>query len=321
MVARDILVIGAGVIGLTTAVLLAEADLSVTVIADQIPGHTSLAASASWGPYHVEPYDKVRTWGAITLATLTDLAQQTDTGVKMISGVEASRTAAVPPDWAKLLPDVRRCDAADLPAGFRTGWRYTVPVVDMPRYLSYLYGRLHAAGGVVEQGHFNSLAETTRIAPIVINCTGLGARALAVDASVFPIQGQLVVVRNPGISTFFSEDTGESRRLTHYLPHGDTVVLGGTADTNLLDFEPSPEEAASIVTRCAEIQPLLRDAEVLEQRIGHRPTRPEVRVETEELGNTPVIHNYGHGGAGVSLSWGCATTVLNGIRRNAGGQQ
>ena len=179
----------------------------------------------------------------------------------------------------------------------------------MPRYLRYLLDRLHTAGGLVEQGHIKSLAEATRAAPVVVNCSGLGARALADDVSVFPIQGQLVVVRNPGITTFFSEDTGESRYLTHYLPHGDTVVLGGTADPDLLDSEPNPEAAAAILARCAQIQPLLRDVDVLEYRIGHRPTRPEVRVEAEEVGNTRVIHNYGHGGAGVSLSWGCATTV------------
>lgn len=318
MSATDVLVIGAGVIGLTTAVHLAEAGHQITVVADEIPGRTSLAAGASWGPYHVAPHDKVQGWSATTLSALTGLAQQRGTGVNMVSGVEASRTAATVPDWAMLLPDIKRCDRSKVPAEFRVAWQYTVPLVDMPHYLSYLIDRLHAAGGRLKHSRLARLTDATRTSPVVVNCSGLGARELTPDDSLHAIRGQLVVVENPGINRFFSEDTGESEQLTHYLPQGANLLLGGTAERNVINYLPDHNQAMSILKRCAEIEPLLLGVKVLGYRVGHRPTRPEVRVEVEQVGNAHVIHNYGHGGAGVSLSWGCAATTASLIEEVAG---
>jgi len=305
----NVLVLGAGVMGLTTAVTLTEAGHRVTVVADEIPGRTSLAAGASWGPYHVEPHEKVSSWGTHTLTALTELAEVPGSSVRLVTGIEASRVAATMPDWAGNLPDVKECRTGDLPPGFRIGWRYTVPVVDMPRYLGYLLGRLRAADGRIDQRHVTDLADLGERGPVVVNCAGLGAHHLAGDDSIYPIRGQLVVVSNPGIDTFFSEDTGLSPNLTHYLPQGDHVVLGGVAVPDDWSREADPAIAASIITRCGEIEPLLRTATVLEHRTGLRPTRAQVRLEAQRRGDGVVIHNYGHGGAGVSLSWGCAAEV------------
>jgi D-amino-acid oxidase len=70
--------------------------------------------------------------------------------------------------------------------------------------------------------------------------------------------------------------------------------------------------AAAIHRRCAGLEPSLTDAQIIEHRIGLRPTRSTVRVEHErsESGRL-IIHNYGHGGAGVTLSWGCADEVAS----------
>ncbi|WP_308039670.1 FAD-dependent oxidoreductase [Streptomyces sp. PSKA30] len=90
-------------------------------------------------------------------------------------------------------------------------------------------------------------------------------------------------------------------------PHGDTVVLGGTAIDGDGDLFDDADAAKVIVERCAAIDPRLADTRVIEHRVGARPTRSEVQVESRRLGGgTAVVHNYGHGGAGVTLSWGCA---------------
>jgi D-amino-acid oxidase len=69
--------------------------------------------------------------------------------------------------------------------------------------------------------------------------------------------------------------------------------------------------AAAIIERCADLVPELRGVEVLEHLAGLRPVRPTVRLEAEPAtGDTPrVIHNYGHGGSGITLAWGCADDV------------
>ncbi|MFF6772748.1 FAD-dependent oxidoreductase [Streptomyces sp. NPDC012637] len=302
-----VVVVGAGVAGLTTAVVLAEAGASVHVIAEQVPGATSLAAGAMWGPYLVEPKDRVDQWGQRSLEIFRELAEDPATGVRLTSGIEASRTAEAPPDWATALPGFRPCEPAELPAAFSAGYRFTVPLIDMPAYLAYLLRRLDAAGGTVERRRLSSLADADP-ATLIVNCSGLGAQELVQDPDLRPIRGQHVVVTNPGLTEFFSEDTGLSQDLLCFYPHGDTVVLGGTAVDGEGDLAPDGKAAADILARCAEVEPRLAEARVLEHRIGSRPTRATVRVEAErddEVG-TVVVHNYGHGGAGVTLSWGCA---------------
>ncbi|MFI2350996.1 FAD-dependent oxidoreductase [Streptomyces sp. NPDC019443] len=304
-----VVVVGAGVAGLTTAVVLAEAGTPVYVIAEHVPGDTSLAAGAMWGPYLVEPKDKVDQWGQRSLKTFRELAEDPGTGVRLTSGIEASRTADAPPDWATTLPSFRPCDPAELPAGFTAGYRFTVPLIDMPVYLDYLLRRLRAAGGTVEQRRLASLADAGPVS-VIVNCTGLSAHDLVPDPDLRPIRGQHVVVTNPGLTDFFSEDTGSSPDLLCFYPHGDTVVLGGTAIDGEGDLAPDDKAAAGILSRCAEVEPRLAQARVLEHRIGARPTRSTVRVEAEQREDgTLAVHNYGHGGAGVTLSWGCATEV------------
>ncbi|GLI03657.1 FAD-dependent oxidoreductase [Phytohabitans aurantiacus] len=306
----DALVIGAGVSGLTTAVRLVEAGLRVRIWAAEPPeATTSMAAGAMWGPYLVEPLDKVRVWSRQTLDELRRLAIQPDTGVRLVPGIEASRTPVEPPEWGNQLDGFRMCSESDLPKGFAAGWRFLAPLVDMPIYLSYLQRRLATAGVAVEIRRIDKLAQVTGMSPIVVNCTGIGARNLVPDPDLTAIRGQLVVVENPGITDFFAEDTGPSPDLLHIYPQGDTIVLGGLAATGEWDLQPDPAVAAAILARCIEVEPRLRHARVIGHRVGLRPTRPQVRVEKALIDSTTVIHNYGHSGAGVTLSWGCATEV------------
>jgi len=86
-------------------------------------------------------------------------------------------------------------------------------------------------------------------------------------------------------------------------------VLGGSAQEGREDLEPDPDESAAILARCRALEPALANAQLLSVGVGLRPWRPSVRVEREALGRAWLIHDYGHGGAGVTLSWGCAEEV------------
>ncbi|MQS34767.1 FAD-dependent oxidoreductase [Streptomyces katsurahamanus] len=306
MTTDKVIVVGAGVSGLTTGVVLLEAGLSVVVVAEEVPGRTSLAAGALWGPYLVEPWPKVREWSLASLAEFRLLAEDGESGVRMTGGIEAARHSMEAPEWSELLPDFRPCDADELPPGFVVGHRFTVPLVDMPVYLAWLRARFLELGGQIETRTVRSFDEFRGVAAVV-NCSGLGARALAIDTGLRPIRGQHVIVENPGLTEFFSEDTGLSPDLVCFYPHGDTVTLGGTAidgDGSLADDD---EAVRNILKRCAAVEPRLASARIIEQRIGARPTRAEVRVELDTgTYAAPLVHNYGHGGAGVTLSWGCA---------------
>ena len=308
-VERTIVIIGAGVSGLTTGVALLEAGHPVRLVAEEVPGVTSLAGGAMWGPYLVEPWERVRDWSLASLSAFEALSDDPATGVRMVTGIEAARTHVPAPAWSGLLPNFRTCAPVELPTGFASGYRYTVPLIDMPVYLQYLLDRFQQAGGVVERATIQSL-DAVEHASAIINCAGLAGGDLAGDPGVRPIRGQHVVVKNPGITEFFSEDTGLSPDLLCIYPHGETVVLGGSAIDGEGDLQDDPETAQAIVDRCAEIEPALATAQVIAHRVGARPTRVEVRVEAERLANgVMVFHNYGHGGTGVTLSWGCAGEI------------
>jgi D-amino-acid oxidase len=243
----------------------------------------------------------------------------------MAAGVEATRgttpsagTPAAPPvprDWQRELGAVP-CGAADLPGGFAAGWRYTAPLVRMPAYLGYLRARLEAAGGRIEAGLVRSLPAVAaeHRARAVVNCTGSGARDLTGDQALRAFRGQVVVAENPGLTEFFIGLPDGTAELVYLFPHGDVVVLGGTEVADDWNPQPVPAVAGRILRDCTAAEPRLAGARVLGHLVGLRPFRPRVRLEAEPPGparaghgpDPAVVHNYGHGGAGITLSWGCA---------------
>jgi D-amino-acid oxidase len=306
----DVLVLGAGVCGLTSAIRLAEAGLRVTIQAADLPGQTtSMAAGAIWGPHLCEESERVDQWAAETLAILFDLASEPGTGVSVLRGIEAARSTAEPVGWAAGLPGFRLCASSELPAGFVTGWQYRAPAAAMPVYLDYLLGRFTGGGGELRVAAADSLAQAARAAPVVVNCTGAAAHDLVPDPEVRPIRGQALIVTNPGLTDFFIGPTPDGSRFAYMFPHGDTVLLGGTEQHGDWNTEADPQTARDILAACAVVEPRLAGAEILAHRVGLRPFRPQIRLEAEPAADGLLVHNYGHGGAGVTLAWGCARAV------------
>ncbi len=319
----DVLVIGAGVSGLTTAICLLEAGLEVTVRTADLPQHTTSAvAGAVWGT-HLVGGGKVRQWAALTLDRLRLLGEDPAAGIRELRGLVAVRQAdQEPPGFTHGAGPLARCDPGELPVGFAGGWRYRVPVATMPVYLDYLTGELIRKGGDLHVGRpLGRLAEAARSssARVIVNCAGLGARELVPDPALVPVRGQVVTVANPGLSEFFVGDGGDPDAVTYIFPHGAIALLGGTTEHGNASTAPDPAVAARILRDCAAAEPRLAGAAVLAHRVGLRPVRPQVRLEPEELGGgRHVVHNYGHGGAGLTLSWGCAIAAADEVIRLLG---
>jgi D-amino-acid oxidase len=313
----DVFVIGAGVSGLSSALALLKSGLAVTVYgADPPHRSTSGAAGALWGAHLVGQDDRISRWAGVTLDRFRELAADPRTGVKELSGVEAYLDELAehePSELASGLAGFTKADPATLPSGYNSGWRYRAPVISMPVYLDYLVDQVISSGGVLHLGQpLRSLAhaEERSAAPVIVNCAGIGARELVPDDAMVPVRGQVVVVANPGLTEFFVGERTEPGRITYYFPHGGTVLLGGTEQAGNASTEPDPAIAGQILAACAAVEPRLAGAPVLEHRVGLRPVRPNVRLETWQLASgRHVVHNYGHGGAGVTLSWGCAQEV------------
>ncbi len=296
----DVLVLGAGVIGLTLGVCLAEQGLRVRLCTRALPSATTSAvASAMIGPSFAPADDPVGVRERVGIEEFSALAGVTGTGVAVRRGRLVSR------DDAPLPPGVERCTPDELPVGFASGFWMNLPLVDMPVYLDYLVRRLAAAGGQIDQSPADSLIEAAEQAPLLANCAGLAARELANDPSVRSVRGHQVIVDNPGLDEFFIE-APFGPAWTAYWPHPDHVVLGSSAAEDDENMEPSPALAKEILRRCIEVEPRLRHARVRGHQVGLRPDRPTVRLDAEQVGGALCVHNYGHGGSGVTLSWGCA---------------
>jgi D-amino-acid oxidase len=317
----DVLVVGAGVAGLTTAICLAEQGLQVDIRTRDLPRDTtSAAAGAIWGPHLVEKSDRVTRWSRETLAILTELANDPGTGVRAVSGMEAYHAVQDAPEWAPVLGGVTPCYDTELPPGFTSGWRYTAPVVSMRVYLDYLLSRFRSSGGDMEIAALTSLEQAAQDspAPVIVNCTGIGAHSVVPDSSLSPVRGQVVIAENPGIREFF---IGLGDSCVYFFPHEDRLVLGGTEDRGNWSTQPDPQTASRILRACADLDSRLDSLRVLEHRVGLRPVRPLVRLEADGTTSASVagsaqagrlvMHNYGHGGSGVTLSWGCAREVTD----------
>lgn len=284
----EVVVVGGGVIGLTTALVLAERGARVRVwTRDPVERTTSAVAGALWWPYRIEPVALARTWALRSLDVYEELATRSElTGVRMVEGVLGEADLDEADAWATArLPGLRATTAEEY-AG--SGLWARLPVVDMAAFLPWLRERLLKAGGVIETRAVSGFVEVE--APVVVNCTGLGARELVPDASVRPVRGQLVVVENPGIRTWLTS-TDADGEMAYFFPQPGRLLLGGTAVEDEWSLEPDPGVAEAIVRRCAAL----------------RPVRDAVRLEREVLPDgRALVHNYGHGGAGITVAWGCA---------------
>jgi D-amino-acid oxidase len=215
----------------------------------------------------------------------------------MLTGTEVLATPQPDPWWRSAVPSLDR--ETSLPPGYADGWTFVAPVVDMPVFLRWLVRRVEELGGTLTRMNLSALPDD---GTLVVNATGLGGRHFGADPSVTPVRGQVVVVEQVGIARWVLDSAG----LTYVVPRTDEVVVGGTDVEGEWSRTPDPAVAEGILHRATALVPELEGARVRRHKVGLRPARPGVRLERE--GN--VIHCYGHGGAGVTLSWGCADDVV-----------
>lgn len=295
---QRVVVVGAGVVGLTCAVRLLEAGHRVDVVARDLPLETtSVVAAALWYPYRALPQDRVTAWARTAYDAFAALAHDPATGVVLRVGTEVFAERQPDPWWQDAVPALDR--ETSLPAGYADGWTFVSPVVEMPVHLHWLAGRVEQLGGTLTR---LSLSALPAVDGLVVNASGLGARLLGEDPTVTPVRGQVLLVEQVGLDRWWLDSAAP----TYVVPRERDVVVGGTADEGEWSRTPDPVTARAVLDRAVRLVPELAGARVLGHRVGLRPARPRVRLE--RVGD--VIHCYGHGGAGVTVSWGCADEVV-----------
>ena len=328
---HDVVVVGAGVIGLSVATHLSEylkGRVTVTVVADQFSpntcsdkaGSVMIPIDFSSNTPSMARNEKVRRWTRDTFQHLHDLYQSeaaSEIELCLMAGYDYKQSPCPDPWWKDLVFGFRCVDPDSTEAGllhfsstYQTIWAFTTYMLDCRKYLPWLMKKFQENGGLVEKRKIKNLKELSSHG-IVINCTGMGARLLLGDTAVTPVRGQGVLVRAPWVKHFFINYTDKDE-IAYVLPRANNILLGGTAEDGNWDETPDPETAMQIQQRCEARIPSLKDAEVIGGWAGLRPVRDSVRLEVEEPegDKCPVIvHCYGHGGQGVVLHWGCALEV------------
>jgi D-amino-acid oxidase len=306
---RRVAIVGAGVSGLTSAILFAENGFETAILAEEIGDQTnSAAAAAIWYPYDVGPGAQVVPWALIGYGRFLELARDSQTGISVVELRVFSRLGPItPPDWAQSFV-TRALEAGEIPAAFVSGFSIHVPLIETTKYLAYLGKRLTSAGGTLTGGkRFDHLEELGGTFDLAVNCAGIGARELVPDPAMEPHRGQVAIVDKFDLPYAVVCDDPP---LMYAIPRSVDCVFGGTNDISD-DRQPDSATTARMVSECERVLGS-SNTSVLHERVGLRPCRKSgVRVAAEKLrdGRT-VIHNYGHGGAGFTLSWGCAQTVL-----------
>jgi D-amino-acid oxidase len=266
-------------------------------------------AGAVWFPYRVAPNERTGPWAQ---ASYQRFAALTDAPISMVElTMLYPERLTEEPWWLGAVPGdrVRASREDELPDGYRDGRAVDVPCIQAPAYLDWLTRRYTDGGGRLEQRAVSTLEELT--GEVVVDCAGVGATALAADPSLEPVRGQVAYVRTQAPLRFMVDETGPNA-LAYVLPRPDVVVLGGTAEEGDDDLTPREHTTNDILARCTRLQPELADATLVGAAVGLRPARPSVRVEADALSDgRPLVHDYGHGGSGFTLSWGCADEVAS----------
>ncbi|XP_011905882.1 PREDICTED: D-aspartate oxidase isoform X3 [Cercocebus atys] len=170
----------------------------------------------------------------------------------------------------------------------------------------HLVSGIKGSGGWMLTRRIDDLWELYPSFDIVVNCSGLGSRQLAGDSKIFPVRGQVLQVQAPWVEHFIRDGSG----LTYIYPGTSHVTLGGTRQKGDWNLSPDAENSREILSRCCALEPSLHGACNIREKVGLRPYRPGVRLQTELLARDgrrlPVVHHYGHGSGGISVHWGTA---------------
>ncbi|WP_174995059.1 FAD-dependent oxidoreductase [Pandoraea anhela] len=306
---EHVIVVGAGVSGLTTAVALSLAGCRVTIHAAEGPSQTTSAlAAAIWHPFYQAPDFVYLARARQTYATMCRLSTDATSGVLMRSLTEYFRRDAGAPWWAECASRLKRLPETEVPARFACAYRMDVPVADTGAYLRYLMNMFLELGGQYVQRRVDSMTSLLDKADIVVNCCGYGSRQFGDDHLSLSRAIVLRAARDDAVRGCFIDDS-DPHAPTYIVERDDDIVLGGTADPALTSTVIGAHQIDDIVRRCARLCEGVAALRVIDARVGFRPMRRAPRVARDSE-HPRLFHNYGHGGGGFTLSWGCANDIV-----------
>ncbi|MDP3941573.1 MAG: FAD-dependent oxidoreductase [bacterium] len=304
-------IIGAGVIGLSTGILAQEKGYAVTLYTADDPLHTtSIKSAASFKPSEVV-YNELA--HAIIFPSFERFSQIQKTGrssgVWMHTLWEAFSNTRKKEKYLSVMRDVEVIQYPRVVGGYKHAWKYKTFFIDTSAYIPWLINLFSANGGTIEKLRhpFSTMSQLSKLpSDSIINCTGYGAKKLCRDELIVPIKGQIIVIGKLKQRWSINADGFYIYPRTH-----DTIV-GGTYEWGVENETVEGGATYLIQKGNMRIVPSITKRKILRVYAGIRPYRKRtIRIEKEDIGGKRIIHQYGHGGAGVTLSWGSAEYALS----------
>ncbi|RUS16279.1 hypothetical protein BC937DRAFT_91414 [Endogone sp. FLAS-F59071] len=324
MLSLKVSVVGAGVSGTTTALMLQRMGYHVTIIAKHFPGD-------DWNSEFTSLYAEYDTVAFHAFKKLADTTPEAGVAYfKFIDYMDNEDDDLLPKPWFEnLFLDFEEIAKDQLPVGSIYGCRYTSLTINSPKYLRWLFTSFTDLGGKFERRTLTHLHDAigSGTPDVIVNCTGLAARFLdgVNDADVYPTRGQTVLAWAPQVKMALSRYAKNT--LTYIIPRENgEVILGGTMQDYNSDPAVDLTTARTILERCEALYPELTQGrgieslKILRHNVGFRPSRKGgIRVETEviDIADKQVLicHNYGHGSMGYQSSWGTSAEAIKLIEK------
>ncbi|KAJ6108206.1 hypothetical protein N7523_009529 [Penicillium sp. IBT 18751x] len=309
-------VLGAGVIGLLSALALTDAGYKVTIVARDLPGDESQDWASPWAGAAIfpSPDSKGHSLQVESFKYFWELAHRDPT-----SGVQVLKATEFYDDrdddstiWYKsLMPRYRRIPTKDLPNGVKVGFTFKTIAVNPVVFLPWIRNQLESRGVCFIRKEVQEIRKVKRLTgnEVIVHATGLGAYDLAGDQDVVAARGQTMFVK-----TDFNELMMlQGSQYTYIIPrmHSGGVILGGISQEGNLDREVDQKLRPDILARVKYIsknrlESVDLDSPSTKDIVAFRPGRKGgYRLESEDA----IVHAYGFGGMGYIYGYGAALKV------------
>jgi glycine/D-amino acid oxidase-like deaminating enzyme len=332
-----VVVIGGGVSGLTTALVLLRNGIPRVEVWTDARGMAPPNWIWEYPPYNVEPRESAMRWARESLPEFIELAlREEDSGVHLIRIIDVAEETCRTHEGSEVLSEhfPYNTGKSAIDEAYELLWAddmrrdevkytdavvYTAPVCNSAKYLKWLQSQIESLGGVFKRvATITKLEDTVNAADssiaAFVNCLGMGAMEALPDDSMYGCQGQLLHVDAPWIKAAFFADASD----VYMIPcPGTPLELGGSASDGVVNRQPDQKELDRILSDNIGEVPSLARAEIGDPWVGVRPKRKAgVRLESERTTGAGrlMIHNYGHGGSGMCCSYGCANDVLETLK-------
>lgn len=342
----EIVIVGAGVVGLSTALAISEnlpSRRRITIIADHFPDdaiyepeYTSPWAGAHFRPFPSKNEQEAREFKLtrITQSYFKELAKTNpESSIKFVKGIEYfeepdSFYRNISKGYREGIDNFEVLEKDQLPDGVKIGTSYDTWVLNAPMYIQFLQRKLRFEYDIkFLKKRINSLKEVNKYVkknPIIINCSGRGLKYEGgYDEDSFPIRGQTLLI-NPPTENPYTEET-----ITHQLSDGlwtfcinrplnGGTIIGGTKQVNDFTDVPKDEDTKELISRGSKLFPELMKIDengkkyfdIVRINVGFRPARKNgLNLTIEKHAENIVINAYGAGGMGYELSYGIGFTV------------